>query len=252
MYDLSGLRPGEVERVVSEDWKRLIDRMQITDDRSYLHHKGKPVVAVWGVGFNNDKREYTLEECENLVRFLKNDPRYGGNTVMLGVPTGWLSLSGDSVKDRKLHDIILHADIVSPWTVGRYGSPEGARRHAESRVARDIQWTNAHALDYLPVVFPGFSWHNLMKSKGKSAPLGQIPRQKGEFLWAQAVAFKQAGASMFYVAMFDEVDEGTAIFKCSNEPPVGESRFLTYEDLPSDHYLRLAGRVRQLLEHEQK
>jgi hypothetical protein len=57
---------------------------------------------------------------------------------------------------------------------------------------------------------------------------------------------------MIYQAMFDEIDEGTAIFKCTNSPPVGESRFVTYEGLPSDHYLWLTGMGARLLRGEIK
>ena len=245
MYDLSGLEAGEIEKVVMEDWKRLIDRSKITEDKSYLHHDGKPVVAVWGVGFS-DGRKYTLAECEKLVRFLKDNEKYGGNTVMLGLPTGWRTLDRDAVDDEVLHRIISQADIVSPWTVGRYRNPVEAGKHAESVVGPDIQWTEERELDYLPVVFPGFSWQNLQKANGKESKLGEISRMKGEFLWSQASAFRKAGAEMLYVAMFDEMDEGTAIFKCSNDPPLGESKFLTYKELPSDHYLWLTGRIGEL------
>jgi hypothetical protein len=61
---------------------------------------------------------------------------------------------------------------------------------------------------------------------------------------------KRAGASMVYVAMFDEIDEGTAIFKCTGNPPVGENHFLTYEGLPSDYYLWLTGQGGRLLRGE--
>ena len=96
------------------------------------------------------------------------------------------------------------------------------------------------------MVFPGFSWHN----SHPAAPLNQIPRQQGRFLWKQYVEAKQAGATMVYQAMFDEMDEGTAIFKCSNDPPVGDSRFVTLEGLPSDHYLWLTGMGGKLLRGE--
>src|SRR5262249_17670433 len=90
MYDLSGLR---------EDWKLLVGRMKLgkdDKDAAHLRHGGKPVVAVWGVGFN-DGRTYTLAECERLVSFLKDDKEFGGFTVLLGVPTGWRTLDADSV-----------------------------------------------------------------------------------------------------------------------------------------------------------
>lgn len=248
MYDLSGLRRGEIRTVLMEDWKRLVDRMQITSDRAYLHHNGKPVVSVWGIGFLD--RDYTLDECLELVDFLKNDPAYGGNTVMIGVPTYWRTLRRDSLPDPNLHQIIEMADIISPWTVGRYRTPEEANAYATETLSADIHWTKRKGNEYLPVVFPGFSWHNLQKSHGVEAELNQIPRLGGEFLWSQARSFKSEGAEMLYVAMFDEVDEGTAIFKCSNDPPVGDSPFMTYDGLPEDHYLWLAGKAKQLLNDE--
>jgi hypothetical protein len=249
MYDLSGLQAGQIERVM-DDWRLLVDRMKLgrdAGDRAYLRHNGKPVVAVWGIGFN-DGRKYTLAECETLVRFLAHDRQYGGSTVLVGVPTGWRTLDADSVPDERLHQVILQADIISPWTVGRYASPESVAAHAQRRWRPDIEWCKAHGKAYLPVVFPGFSWHNMKPE----APLDQIPRLQGRFLWTQYSQAKLAGATMIYQAMFDEMDEGTAIFKCTNSPPVGESRFVGYEGLPSDHYLWLAGMGGRLLRGEMK
>jgi hypothetical protein len=56
---------------------------------------------------------------------------------------------------------------------------------------------------------------------------------------------------MIYVAMFDEVDEGTAIFKCQNDVPVsGKDKFVTYEGLPSDFYLKITEQGGRLLRGE--
>lgn len=247
MYDLSGLRAGGIEQVKA-DWKTLVDRMHLARDRrdrAYLRHRGKPVVAVWGVGFN-DNRAYTLAECADLVRFLKDDPAYGGCTVMLGIPTGWRTLTRDSVRDPALHDLLKLADVLSPWTVGRYATPADVARHGRDVWQPDLAWCREHELDYLPVAFPGFSWHNLRPE----SPSNQIPRLKGRFLWSQYLAAHEAGCTMLYQAMFDEVDEGTAIFKCTNDPPVGASPFIDYEGLPSDFYMRLTGSGAKLLRGE--
>jgi len=241
MYDLSGIRSEQIDRVM-DDWRLLVDRMQITRDKAYLHHKGKPVVTVWGFGFN-DGRKYTVADGLRLVKFLKEDPKYGNCTVMLGVPAYWRTLERDCVPDPAMHDLLLAGDIVSPWTVGRYGNPDGAVKYAQKTLAPDAAWCKERGKEYLPVVFPGFSWHN-MKPDSK---LNQIPRLGGKFLWTQYAEAKKAGATMVYQAMFDEVDEGTAIFKCTNDPPVGESQFVTYEGLPSDFYLRLVGQAGKMI-----
>ena len=244
MYDLSGLPKGGTE-VVRVDWMTLHGVQKITQDPAYQRHNGKPVVAVWGIGFNdrNKPREYTLDECMELVAFLKQH----GCAIMLGVPTAWRTLDRDAIADPRLHELLSQADVISPWTVGRYRDLAGVQRHARNRLKPDIQWCDERDTDYMPVVFPGFSWHNLTGEK-----LDSIPRLKGEFLSSQITAAHRSGCQMLYVAMFDEVDEGTAVFKCTNDPPTDNGgSFLTYEGLSSDHYLKLVGRAGKLLRGEQ-
>ncbi len=242
MYDLSGMKAEDVVPVITGDWRRLVEKGRILQDTRYLHHGGKPLVAVWGIGFN-DNRAYGLAECGQLVDFLKAE----GNAVMLGIPYYWRELNRDTLADPELHELLKKADIISPWSIGRYQGSESVKRSLPSRLAGDISWSRENKLAYLPVVFPGFSWRNLEKGRGRDAPANATSREGGKFLWQQAVEAKRAGAEMIYVAMFDEVDEGTAIFKGSNHPPVGESGFITYEGLPPDHYLWLTGEIGKML-----
>jgi hypothetical protein len=249
MYDLSGLRAGEIEKVVMQDWKRMRNELRITADQTYLHHRGRPVVAAWGVGFD-DNRAYSLEESAELLRFLRDNPEFGGMTVMAGVPFGWRTLDRDATKDPRLHEVLRSADVISPWSVGRYGTPEGAEREIARVHEGDAAWCRERGKDYLPVIFPGFSWSNLTQSRGGSAKLNAIPRRGGELLWRQAASRIRRGADMLYVAMFDEMDEGTAIFKCANETPLGAGGFVTHDGLPSDHYLWLTGQIGKALRGE--
>ncbi|MDI1337549.1 MAG: glycoside hydrolase family 71/99-like protein [Lacunisphaera sp.] len=246
MYDLSGSRSGTIEKAVMDDWRRMVDLGRIRDDPRLQRHAGKPVVALWGVGFK-DGRQYTLAECERLIRWLKDDPVYGGNTVVLGVPYRWREQTNDAVADPELLRVLALADVLSPWAVGRLKTPEDARRTSETMVTADLAWTGSRGLSYLPVIYPGFSWHNLQRSRGNEAAFDAIPRQRGEFFRSLAAGTLAGGATMLYVAMFDEIDEGTAVMKTSQNPPGGESPFLHEEGVPSDYYLRLTGEIRQWL-----
>lgn len=245
MYDLS-MSGSEVVEYVIRDWKQLVDKHNLRDTgkENVLTHEGKPLVAIWGVGFRN--RNYTMADIRKLITFFKEDPDYGGCNVLLGVPTYWRTLRNDCIEDPELHAVLKLADIIHPWTVGRYKNLEGIDAHKATLVA-DRAWCDQNNLDYMSVVFPGFSWHNL---RSGTTPLNAIPRLRGEFLWRQFYNAMSAGSEMIYVAMFDEIDEGTAIFKVTNDPPVGASRFATYEGLPSDYYLWLTGRAAAMLRNE--
>lgn len=255
MYDLSGLKAsGEDCLSIIEDWKYLVDSLKVTNQqgvKTYLHHNGKPLVTIWGVGFPD--RPYNIRNIglERLIDFLKNDPVYGGCAVMLGVPTYWRDLNADCTPDPYLHELIKQSDIVLPWMVQRF-TPllHNEMDRYRDIIKSDINWCKTHNIDYVPCVTPGFTWHNLSRFEFPDdiKPPGSIPRQGGKFYWQQMATAINAGASMLYVAMFDEVNEGTAIFKCTDNPPVSDvAKFVGMDGMPSDHYLWLTGKAAELM-----
>ena len=193
MYDLSGMRPGQ-ESVLLKDISVIAEKYSLKDHNenpSYLYHNGKPLVTVWGVGFN-DRRHYGLDEAEKIISGLKAQ----GFSVMLGVPTHWRELSGDTESDSRLHDLIRQCDIVMPWFVGRYDELTYPRYN--QLVSADVKWAKNNGVDYAPLAFPGFSWRNM---KGQNST--QIQRNKGSFFWKQLSGAIAVGAEMIYIAMFE-------------------------------------------------
>ena len=55
-----------------------------------------------------------------MIAFLKNDPTYGGCSVMLGVPAFFRDLNIDTNPDPYLHQLIESAGVVMPWIVQRF------------------------------------------------------------------------------------------------------------------------------------
>ncbi len=238
MYDISGNADFEL---FARDWKRLLDVGAIRrDDPNYQHHGGKPLVAFWGLFA---ERPESLDWFERAIDLVTADPVYGGFAVMAGVNDNWRTVHGEA--GERLRRIAARCAVISPWTVGRYNN-ENSESWAEKVIPGDMAWCAARSISYLPVIFPGFSWHNLHGGK-----LDQIPRLKGDFYRRQAGQRLKLGARQLYIAMFDEMDEGTCIFKTSRRVPVGNSPFLTYGDgIPEDFYLQLTAEIAKQLERK--
>ena len=242
MYDLSGCTAEDVA-YLEQDWNELQTLFKLFDNvanPTYLRHNKRPMVTIWGVGFN-DNRKYTIADVDRLVDKIKGPTKKV--SVMLGVPYFWRTLKNDTENSTTLHTLIKKTDVIMPWAVGRY-SNDNYTNVAGGELAGDIQWCTTNKVDYVPLVFPGFSWGNL---RNDPSLYNSIPRLKGDFLWKQVAGAKLSGAKSLYVAMFDEIDEGTAIYKCAREgelPLHADKRFIGIDaDLPSDHYLWLTGQA---------
>mmetsp|Transcript_12617 Transcript_12617/g.17605 ORF Transcript_12617/g.17605 Transcript_12617/m.17605 type:complete len:358 (-) Transcript_12617:178-1251(-) len=249
MYDISGAKDTTLYSDLKRDWIHLVDNVGITKSPQYLHHHGKPVLSIWGFGFKD--RPGDPSQVADLIEWFttKADPQYQV-TLMGGIPRGWRTLTNDSKTNPKWNKVYRSLDILSPWTVGRYRDETEADTFRTNVLEPDLKEVEQIGKDYLPVVFPGFSAHNRDSSK----KFNGIPRNGGQFYWRQLYNAISANSSQIYVAMFDEVDEGTAIFKTAetaNQSPA-QGYFVNLDEdgiphVPSDWYLRLTGNATTML-----
>lgn len=283
MYDLGGFCSSESRKVqgVLNDTKEIRDTYHLFDrnagQKYYLYQNGKPLIVLWGVGFSGTTA-YTTADVDELVTGLKDL----GFSVMLGVPTYWREGRNDTESGAALKNLIRKVDVIMPWFVGRYGPDNYTDFH--SLITSDISWCNTNSVGYAPLCYVGSSDLNMHPNNGFA------PRNKGQFFWDQAYWCISKGAKMLYIAMFDEIDEGTAIFKCLNQSDVPSNEpqsvyYVLYEngnyskratfkettgendwcrlasdlnitfkgvedELQTDHYLWITGKARAMLRGE--
>lgn len=251
MYDLTDLPPADMS-VVVRDWERL-EREGITRSPAYLHHRGRPLLGLWGLGFVG--RPMTPGDAGGLLDALgRVSAADGGVTVLGGLPSYWRTRQRDAAPDPGWDRVWRRLGVISPWSVGRFAADAGADTYRRTVLEPDLEVARALGVDYMPVVFPGYSFTNVSRWRPALRRLSsnQIPRRCGRFYWRQVYNALSAGAGMLYGAMFDEVNEGTAMFKLlpdAGQVPVQgvtpDAAFVTLDAdgcrLPSDWYLRLAG-----------
>jgi hypothetical protein len=248
MYDISGHPPATLVDDVKRDWMYVVDTLRLTESPRYLRHRGRPLLAIWGFGFRD--RPANPQQAAELIDFFKNhsNPRYRV-TLMGGVPARWRTLTRDSLADPAWARVYRSFDVLSPWTVGRFRDDRTIDQFYATEVAPDLLETQKLDIGYMPVLFPGFSWHNM----NRDAAVNAIPRRGGRFYWRQVQRALNTGNTMLYVAMFDEVDESTAMFKVAPSKagaPVDVPLVtldIDGDTLPSDWYLQLAGETQRRL-----
>jgi hypothetical protein len=231
MYDASGWGV----RGIKADWSdTIVHQLRLTASRAYARQNEKPVVCIYGVGYKGWPA--TAEDALDLINWFKQQGCY----VIGSLPGAWRTGNGDSRAD--FQSVYTAFNMISAWAVGRRMD-----QNYEPWIAGDCAYCKSHGIDYQPCAYPGTSFFNSNQS-GKNL----IPRNHGDFMWSQFVTMRQTGVQSVYIAMFDEMNEATSIFKCAEDKsmiPAGEW-FLPLDadgiHVSSDFYLRLtrdAGRM---------
>ena len=244
MYDVSGANPNTIVDEIKNDWEFLVGCLGVTSSPYYLRQGGRPTVSLWGFGFTHVPEQ--RNQVQTLINhFKQNAPANQRAFLMGGVPYWWRESINDSHPNYL--SIYEQYDAVIPWSVGRYVDQSDFDNLFNNVVIADKQHADARGMLYAPVIWPGFSWTNLMRDSLPRPPLNEIPRDGGRFFWRQAYQHGNLQPSFHFLAMFDEVDEATALFKgaeTAQDVPV-QAPFLHYsidgEMLPNDWYLRLSG-----------
>lgn len=235
MYDLSNWGV----RGVKDDWKdTLIGKLRVTKSSAYAIQNGKPVVCIYGMGYKNWPG--TAAEAADLIQFFKDQGCY----VIGSIAGSWRTVNGDSKAD--FGDVYTSFDMISAWAVGRLMDD-----HYVRWLNADAEFCKKHQIEFQPCLYPGTSFHNSNHSKQNL-----IPRKGGEFLWWQFVTAREAGIGTAYIAMFDELNEATCIFKCTEDAATtpNDKWFLALDadgtKVSSDFYLRLVNDGGKLLKKQ--
>jgi hypothetical protein len=221
MYDASGWTSMQSE--MPSDW--TANMAQYTSSPAYAQQNGKPVVGIWGFGFNDSNHPWSASACLAVVNWFKSQGCY----VMGGVPTYWRTGVNDS---RPGYLDVYHAfNMLSPWMVGRIGTAADSDSFYTNVNVGDQADCNANGIDYQPCVLPG--------------DLSARQRAHGDFMWRQFYNMVRVGAQGVYISMFDEYGEGNQIAETAPDTsmvPANSGLLALNEDgtaCSSDYYMRL-------------
>lgn len=257
-YDLSGLSAQSDEQEIIDDWNSLVEMYGLNDPSkqpTYVWTDNKPLVGFYGIDMS-DRGGVPSQYINMFDKMIGRDGQAGGCSFLAGCSYNWRVEGNDAGKFADWKPVLERCSVIAPWAVGRYSSRSGFTSKY-SQIIGDLDWCNERNIIYAPVAFPGFSWHNMhvtwsgnTATENSTAPYDACPRLKGDFFWTQLACYIQWGCPSVFIAMFDEMDEGTCIFKCSHkdQTPVMATvaypnfKFLSYDDdLPTGYYLHLAG-----------
>ena len=74
-YDIAGMPNADIYKLLTDDWKRMVDA-GVTREARYLHEGRRPVVQIWGFYRSNAGNQMTAELANRLIAFFHAKGRY--------------------------------------------------------------------------------------------------------------------------------------------------------------------------------
>lgn len=252
-YDLSGVPAEQIVPVITRHWMSLVDS-GMTASPAYVHQDGLPVVMVFGFFYNSKKHPVDFPPGPDPVGARLIDWFHApGKYRAFFVASGASNPAGTT--DPAWTAMMKKPDGIQGWEAGGH-TPW-------TNYADQAKWCAQNRQLWLPEIFPGFHWYNLMTNRQNPASSHVfVDREHGAFLWRQFHEASVLGATAAFVGMFDEFDEGTAIQPATSAPPSAGGAFdppagspppwwrdnpngAQFDDFgektPTDWYLRLTG-----------
>ncbi len=88
MYDCSGWPSNTFVSDIEYDWTNVIlNTLHLTNSPAYAMQNGKPVVCIWGFGFNDANKPWPTNVCVQVINYFKSQGCYVIGGVRL--PTGF-------------------------------------------------------------------------------------------------------------------------------------------------------------------
>jgi hypothetical protein len=223
MYDVTNWTNMQSE--LRTDWTTKMSAY--TASSAYAKQNGKPVVCIWGFGFNDAGRPFTPAQALDVINWFKGQGVY----LIGGVPTWWRQGINDSRPGFLDAYHAFHA--ISPWMVGRARTLADLDSYYNNANVGDYADLQPRGIDYLPCVLPGdLQWGD---------------RVHGDYYWRSLYNMIRLGSQGLYVSMFDEFNEGNQIAKTAETAafvPAGSGIRPLDEDgtaCSADYYLRITG-----------
>jgi hypothetical protein len=235
MYDISGWTTFQTD--LKSDWTQdIVGQLHLTDSPAYAKQNGKPVVCIWGVGYNGHPG--TPATTLDVITWFQGQGLY----VIGGVGNDWRTADGTRWSQAGFTQVFDTLDAISPWMVGVIGSAADSDANLTAYNQGDVADLHSRGKDYQPCVLPG--------------DLSGHQRVHGDFMWHQFYNMINIGSDGLYISMFDEYNEGNQIAKTaptSASIPAGSSFVTLDEDgtqCSSDYYLRLTGDGGKMLKQQ--